>query len=167
MSFDLEDKRYWVPLFSRHLPSPPPLPSIQENSLSYDDPNHRTAMKLQDELTHHLKTSLRSWRRGLTKFRSEVSEKLYHVIELLELANTEGKHAKHSILDELYNNSGGKSMFGVPLHFSLLQKDDITKQVEATGVHLTKRPDAEFALAVRVFAYPCQVFSIWVFTVAF
>lgn len=96
-----------------------------------------------------------------------MSEQLHRVVEALELSNLEGKHAEQEfILAELYGSAGEKNLFGIPLHFSLLQKGDIIKKVEATGVHLTKIPDSEFALAVRVFAYPIHVFSIWIFVVA-
>lgn len=166
LSFNLGDRRCWMPLFPPQLPFSLNLGSIQENSLSYSDSNHEAAIKLQDELTHQIKTSIRSWRRGLTKFRNEVSEQLCHVMESLELAKLNGESAANSVLDEVYTCAGEKCIFGAPLHFTLFQKDDIVKYVEATNVHSTKLPDAEFALGVKVIPYPSNLFSIWVFVVA-
>lgn len=39
----------------------------------------------------------------------------------------------------------------------------VTEAVYATGIHTTDQPKVEFALAVYIHAYPCNVLSLWVY----
>lgn len=54
-------------------------------------------------------------------------------------------------------------MCGFPLNFAYTRIEEIEEAVKGTGVHCYENPDAEFALAVYVHPYPCDIISVWVY----
>mgnify|MGYP006089456115 FL=1 len=165
MSMDVWDKKCWKTFYSEHFPAPTnPLPSIQEPVLSYGEVNKLFAEELQDELTETLKRDIRRWRRGPTSFKGDASNRLKSLLETLENVKL-GKqlltHADH--LSNLEMVTRGREMQGLPLHFAFTDINEIVAKIKATGVHDCKHPEVEFALAVRVFAYPNNVMSVGVY----
>ena len=54
-------------------------------------------------------------------------------------------------------------MLGFPLNMPLTSIERAIELVFNTGVHLDDQPDTEFALAVRLHAYPNEVYSLWIY----
>lgn len=54
-------------------------------------------------------------------------------------------------------------MFGFPLNMSFARTSSVVSAVKASALHASDDPNAEFALAVEVYAYPNNVLSVWVF----
>ncbi len=57
-------------------------------------------------------------------------------------------------------------MTGFPLNMPFTDFESITEAVFATGVHLSEDKKVEFALAVHVHPYPCNIFSVWIYVSA-
>jgi len=53
--------------------------------------------------------------------------------------------------------------YGAPLHCTFKQLQDVVEMVRATGLHRVEDESAQFAVAVAVVPYPCDVFSVWVY----
>ena len=62
--------------------------------------------------------------------------------------------------------SATKHVHGVPLNVPFTDLKDLALSVKATHVHENEDENARFALAVRVFAYPNEVFSVWVYVIS-
>lgn len=54
-------------------------------------------------------------------------------------------------------------MTGFPINLCTSDMDTIVEAVHATGVHSSEAADVEFALAVHITAYPCNVLSLWIY----
>lgn len=62
----------------------------------------------------------------------------------------------------------GKTVIACPLNVSLGSNlSEIWKAIEATKMHEIDIQDAEFSLSVMVKAYPCNVFSVWIYVACF
>jgi hypothetical protein len=53
--------------------------------------------------------------------------------------------------------------YGAPLHCTFKQLQDVVEMVRATGLHRVEDEAAQFAVAVAVVPYPCDIFSVWVY----
>mmetsp|Transcript_30493 Transcript_30493/g.44837 ORF Transcript_30493/g.44837 Transcript_30493/m.44837 type:complete len:716 (-) Transcript_30493:374-2521(-) len=164
MTFDLSIRKAWKPFYSERFPPPTvPLPSIQEASLSYTEPDHDLAIELQDELQETIRMELRRCRRRPTSFKGDISTRLLSFLEHLE----DSRLGIRELTDTDYLNiqsviNRGRKSFGGSFHFSFTDIDGIVAKIKATEIHQTKHPDAEFALVVRVFPYCNNLFSVWV-----
>ena len=56
-----------------------------------------------------------------------------------------------------------KNVHGFPVNTMFTDFKSLTEKVRATNIHLTEADDVRFSLSVRVFPYPQEVYSIWVF----
>jgi PREDICTED: coiled-coil and C2 domain containing 2A-like, partial len=54
-------------------------------------------------------------------------------------------------------------MTGFPLNMAYQSIEAVTDTVFATGIHLIEGPKVDFALAVYLHPYPCNVLSVWVY----
>jgi coiled-coil and C2 domain-containing protein 2A len=59
-----------------------------------------------------------------------------------------------------------REMHGVPINMPFTDLSDITETLKATHVHENEDEKVRFALAVRVFAYPNRVYSVWLYAVS-
>ncbi|RWS04581.1 Coiled-coil and C2 domain-containing protein 2A-like protein [Dinothrombium tinctorium] len=57
-------------------------------------------------------------------------------------------------------------MTGFPLNMPFVDLQSVTEAVYATGVHLVDDKKVDFALAVYIHPYPCNVLSLWVYIAA-
>lgn len=164
MTFDLSARKAWKPFYSNRHPRPTtPLPSIQEASLTYTEADHELANELQDELQETLRIELRRCRRRPTSFKGDICTRLLSFLEILEesrLGNRELTDTDYSTFLAVVNR--GRTLFGGSFHFPFTDIGDIVAKIKAAEIHQTKHPDAEFALAVRVFPYSNSLFSVWV-----
>ena len=164
---DLQDRKCWDSFFdsiqdidSDSLPSP-----IQEPMLEYREPNAHLAATLEEEILDKVKTSIRSWRKIPTGFNSDISAKLRIIITDLEERTLNGVTipSASEYFIALESLCRGKKIFGFPLHFGYSSSQEILDAVSFSGIHENEHPDVEFSISVKVFPYPCNVFSVWVF----
>ena len=57
-------------------------------------------------------------------------------------------------------------MHGVPINMPFTDLRDITDTLKAMHVHENEDEEVRVALAVRVFAYPNRVYSVWLYAVS-
>ena len=157
LDFDLTNTKKWAPLLDYNASAPTP---IQEEVLHYIKPNHAYARELQDELKEAIKFALRDWRRVATNFRTDLVAKLTSVLEKKEHAKLYGKEPDDLPLQVA---SKARDIFGFALNFPLTNIQEIVKKIKDTEIHNNRHPVVEYSLAVRVFAYPGGVMSVWVY----
>ena len=168
VSMDVNDVKMWKPFFNERFQYPQEgLHSKQEKRLVYTTPSTSFAEELQDELLETLKRDIRRWRRGATGFKGETSNRLRALLETLE-AGKRGEVTLNSEehLARLERASANRDMTGLPLNFAFTEVNEVVNKVKSTGVHLSKHPQVDFALAVRVFPYHSNVLSVWVYFAA-
>ena len=73
-----------------------------------------------------------------------------------------GNYMKGDLMKPIHRITGDRKVYGQPMHFAFTETDDIIKQIKTTKLHQIRHPDAEFAIAVKVFPYSGNIFSIWV-----
>ena len=71
-----------------------------------------------------------------------------------------GKLREISNLQGLFHN---KSLHGFPINCPFTDMKSILAKVRDTNIHHNEAKDVKFACAVKVFPYPNEIFSVWVF----
>ena len=59
--------------------------------------------------------------------------------------------------------SSQRVLTAVALNLPYTETAAVIDLVRATRIHETRQPDVQFVLAVHVKAYPCGVFSVWLY----
>lgn len=72
----------------------------------------------------------------------------------------------YAIQQQVYNKTGGRRMYGVPIHMQYSGNEELWERVENTSILSLGEEDCEFFFAVRAFKYSSQVTSLWVFALA-
>ena len=165
INLDLQDNKYWDSFFESSCPDAKPPPSIQETILYYSEPDDNLAAELELDIMEKVKTSIRSWRRIPSSFNNEISHRLRIIISDLEERKFNGlpppsSSEYYAPLEGLHR---GKNIFGFPIHTEFTGTSDILEEVKCTAIHESKHPDVEFSVAVRVFPYASNTFSVWIF----
>ena len=184
LSFDLENSKLWRPFFDKTFPKPE-LQSYQEPDLTeyYAPINHAQAETMEREILETLQQDLRrcreedligkngsSKRRGVfTRFDSSVGNALKDTLEFFEKCKQEEDNYDEQRYRELLESSKGlqsfhdKTLHGFPINSTFTDLKSLSAKVRATNIHLNESDDVKFALAVKVFPYPQEVYSIWIF----
>ena len=168
MDFSLNDSLCWLPFHNQSLNSlPPSTPSsVQQMSLTYDEPNEEVALELEIDVYEKAKASIRALRRVPTSFNNDVSQRLRFVMTTYEERKFNGSDTidnDANIFSSVNSLCQGKQVFGFPLHFGFSNVETILEDIKLTYIHENKHPDVEFFVSVKVFPYACGVYSVWVF----
>lgn len=167
LDLSVNDKKKWKPYYNQYTrPKALLLSPVQEDALRYSASNPILAKELEIRILDKIKISIRSWRRTSCTFNTDIGNRLRQMLEEMEEHKLNG--TTHPSSSDYRNNllstvCRGKAAFGFPLHFGFMNIQEIIDEIEATGIHQSKHPDGEFALAVKVFPYECDVMSVWVF----
>ena len=164
MDFDIHDKASWRSYYlNAH--EAKCHKSIQESNLTYTEPNVSLFREIAIDISDTIKTAIRGWRRLPSSFDRDISNRLENILDDLEDEKKNGaKHIKSADCMELLQSLlGDKKIFGFPLHQGFTNVDDVVSAVERTRIHENKHPDVQFAFAVKIFPYPCNVASVWTF----
>ncbi|RZF33113.1 hypothetical protein LSTR_LSTR011823 [Laodelphax striatellus] len=89
--------------------------------------------------------------------------KLLPSLEKASWSNEQTSTILQDHLLELNHILSSHKMCGFPLNFAYTKIEDIEEAVKGTGVHCYESLDVEFALAVYVHPYPCDILSVWVY----
>lgn len=162
VDFNFQNTKKWLPLDrlgSQEEISPCPL---QETYLQYREPDEGVAMAIETEITDAIKTSIRNLRRMTSIFNYNIPKRLGTELEELEYIHRHGLPIPstsdyHRVIESLSN---GKSIYGFSLHFSYTSVEKIVREIEATYIYETLHPSVEFSLAVRVFPYANNLYSV-------
>lgn len=163
MRFDVDDETAWGRL---HNSNEIQKQSIQDSLLRYSSPDIHIALELEMELVDAIKSAIRGWRRIPSTFNGDIGNRLRPLLDILENNKLSPSTQTETSLyhQRLLNEIGvGKSIFGIPLHSGFTNVNEVVERIRKTGIHICKHAKVEFALAVRVFPYACNIFSVWVF----
>ena len=147
MSFNLNCPKFWRPFYSESFPLNF-LPSVQEHTLLYAEPNIELADEIQDEITFALKNKIRSQRKKMTSFVTDtiIQARLLVLLTQLESARLDRVDQIGCIIgdciDSLQILLRRRKMYGYPMHFIYTRVEDIVSTVSATEVGLAKHTDA-------------------------
>lgn len=173
LRWDLSQASDWMPLFTGNLPNPG-MPSIQPAELPLAQSDHRAAKQLKERIERTLRDTLMNLRKKInlrTTMNFQGNATLRKLLPGLEAAKgglgASGEGSTNSMvtehLGELQRIMASHKVCGFPLHFSFGDIDQLIEAVTATGVHLNREPNVEFALAVNVEPYPNAAMSVWVY----
>ena len=182
MLFDLQNKKQWRPFFDEKF-TKPDLSTCQQEDLAYSPINFEQAERMESEITETLQQDLRQCREdefgkhgGLskrggvyTRFDQSVAKAMKGTLEYLEKCSRgEEDYVEETYRQTLQSVKGlqglaSKNVHGFPVNTMFTDFKSLTEKVRATNIHLTEADDVRFSLSVRVFPYPQEVYSIWVF----
>ena len=164
MDFNLQNKASWRSYYSNSHESKC-YNSIQEAKLNYTEPNISLFRELTIDVSDAIKVAIRGWRRLSSSFDRDISNRLEHILDDLEEEKKNYANYTRSTdcIELLQSLLGDKKVFGFPLHQRFTNIENIVKAVERTRIHDNKHPDVQFAVAVKIFPYPCDVASVWIF----
>ncbi len=144
--------------------------SVQDKTLIYREADEELADEIQDEILETLRRSIRRSRRNHTSFRNDekTQTELLTLIQHLEETKMGEKVPNSSKLyKSVHEIAHGRKTNGGAMHFKYTHVEKITSDVINTEIHRIKHPDVEFALAVKIYPYCCNAFSVWVCFLAF
>jgi hypothetical protein len=182
-SYDVTNPRDWAPLWAAS--SPPPLLPPFQPPIIYTRPDPAMVEELEDDLLDRLKADMGDWRRARTHrtdFRRDLSDRLRPLLDDLETrarsfgvplglgdggdgaalaADAERRHKDYlSALLSRYR------VVGCPLNLPFRDVKEVSRALQAAGVHRTEDERVEFALGCKVVAYPNFVLSVWLYALA-
>lgn len=162
MDFKLNINTKWKSFYINEIiTSQKNLPSIQDLTLIYSQPNTKMATSLELEIESGIKTMIRGSRRIPTSFNYELSKRLRNILENLEEKRLSGANISHSRDQTLHDiTTKGMNINGVSSHYPFTNINHVIEKARMTDVHKNMHPNIEFAIAVKVFPYVCNVFSV-------
>jgi coiled-coil and C2 domain-containing protein 2A len=179
MAYDVDNSRNWRPFFTEKKYPKPELTTCQELDLEYSPPDEEKAQLLEREILETVQTELRTWRenevgarRGAvtTRLARNTGNALKTTLEEFEKALRGemefDENAYRSKLKTTPNLQGlfeNKSLHGFPINCPFTDMKSIVEKVRDTNIHCNEAKDVKFACAVKVFPYPNEIFSVWVF----
>ena len=163
--WNLANAKDWAPFWTRSF-TKMELNTVQAGELEYKESDVKYSAFLEAEISDRIMRSMRRWRSkfGTTRFNKLVGRKLKTLLEDLEkqrlgvLDVTDAAH--EAVLKEAMSTS---DVFGFALNVTFTDMDSIVESVRHTDVHTMRRDNLQYAVAVKVFPYPCGVFSVWVY----
>ena len=165
MNFDLSNENYWDQFYDLDVESSDQ--SIQESILVYSSPNLHLALEVEVEIVDAVKSAIRGWRRVPSSFNADIGNRLRQLLVILEknkmstdLVEKTAPNYYQTFLNEL---GRGRTIFGLPLHSGFTNVPSLIERVRKIGIHHCKHTKVEFALAVQVFPYVCNVLSVWIY----
>ncbi|KAL0871585.1 hypothetical protein ABMA27_004117 [Loxostege sticticalis] len=160
VSFDFTKSSNWLPVFNRTI-FVMKQPLVNEASL-YSAPADVTAFR--ETLEAKIKAKVQKWRPQLkTIWNRYCSSLLREVLPHWEYWTFNPSEPRPGFSQKLKQMMVTYRMFGFPLNMSFARTSSVVSAVKASALHASDDPNAEFALAVEVYAYPNNVLSVWVF----
>lgn len=159
---DVTKSREWRALFTKSIEAPNEL--VHDLSVEYNDSYE--VIELQRNIEMKVYKKIKTWRtHRKTIWNRYVGESLQGILVELERGacfeyNYEASSDKLAIMFAAYKVNG----FPINMPYSSLSA--IVEQIKGTGIHLCSDDNAEFSLAVKVFEYPRNILSVWIFLVS-
>ena len=177
--YDITDKRKWRPFFTEKANPKPEITTCQDPELEYSEVDEEKAESIELEITRSVESELQVWRenevgvrRGTvtTRFDRNVARSLKETILDFEKAKRGveefSEDAYRDRLLEIPNTKSlltNKSTHGFPINCTFTDTKSILSRVRDTNIHHNEAKEVKFALSVKVFPYPNNIFSVWVF----
>ena len=119
---------------------------------------NQKAELLEREILETVQNDLRTWRKMKLARRGTVSTRL-----LEAEFNEDVYRGKLREIANLQGLSHNKSLHGFPINCPFTDMKSILAKLQDTNIHHNEAKDVKFACAVKVFPYPNEIFSVWVF----
>lgn len=189
--YDLENKKHWKPFFNksnrnRYLADESDGILTIQGKLLYPQGEALNLAYLEDDIKNFISRKFADERiNHYTRWNHSCSDILRETMRELETLKREtccppvssfknlpfkgeGKPTKTSdIFDELTQNLNevvrGKKIYGFPINTTFTNLDALWEEVKNTGMHEIVGSNVEFVMSVFVFAYPCNVISVWIY----
>eukprot|EP00026_Physarum_polycephalum_P008928 Phypoly_transcript_09035.p1 GENE.Phypoly_transcript_09035~~Phypoly_transcript_09035.p1 ORF type:complete len:301 (+),score=49.63 Phypoly_transcript_09035:282-1184(+) len=165
--FDLSRAAHWTPFFTNRFLLPP-LPSVQVESMEYEEMTESQVADLQAQIEASIVHAVESRRarRFPTRWNRVCNRTLREVLAHCEDDTTvRGRVNEDEHVRALTEITASYHTHGFPFHTSLTDLQDITERVLSTSIFTSEEPRAEFSLAVVVHAYPGKICSVWIYAV--
>ncbi|XP_039285751.1 coiled-coil and C2 domain-containing protein 2A-like isoform X2 [Nilaparvata lugens] len=157
----------WCGMFARGAAAAAAAASLQPTQLEFAPTSAADAQVLQDRIEKLLRDSIAKWRPTArtvwNRYCIVTLRKLLPSLEKASWSNEQTSTILQEHLQELNHILASHKMCGFPLNFAYTKIEDIEEAVKGTGVHCYESLDVEFALAVYVHPYPCDILSVWVY----
>ena len=135
------------------------------------------ADEIKDLIEATIKSEITKWRSRMRPallraqqlgWSREVSRRLEQQLKQLEVAKFEGGAQATTIVQRVKDEaaryaSAQRVLTAVALNLPYTDVEAVVDQVRATRIHETRETEANYVLAVYVKAYPCGVFSVWLY----
>lgn len=123
-------------------------------------------IELQKTIELKLTKKINSWRtHRKTIWNRYITESLRKILVDLENETIFGQHNADKHLQHLSRLFTNYKVTGFPLNFRYTNLSTIVQHVKCTGIYLNTE-NSEFALAVNIKEYACNILSVWVFLVS-
>ena len=180
MTFDLDDLKSFRPFFTIKHPKPDTINSVNQMDIVHVPPNARLMEDMERELQETLKNEFKAWRqeneKGMktyTRFDQNVSMALKPLLESFEAAKLKMDGFSEDTHRDLWSNhsrlttlAATKHIHGVPINVAFTDLKELSLTLKSTHVHENENENVRFALAVKVFAYSNNIFSVWVYAIS-
>ncbi|CAG0918462.1 unnamed protein product [Notodromas monacha] len=178
VNFDVSNTACWSSLKTWWKATKVSLPSsaegttfaVQPSRLAYVSADSALAKELEKSLEASLKDKFMTWRKTVrTQWNRHCTAVLRNSLVLLKNGQNVIGAATNGLAEECSERMrdlvGAYDLSGFLLHFGFRDEAQIAESICSTKIHERSSVDAEFALAVHAYAYPCGVFAIWVYVV--
>ncbi|XP_059058021.1 protein CC2D2B [Achroia grisella] len=160
VSFDFSKSSNWQAVFDKTvfvMRQP-----IVNDSMLYSSPPDVT--RLREALENKIRTKIQKWRPHMktiwNRYCSGLLRELLPFWEYWTFNPTEPKPGYSQRMKQLMVTY---RIFGFPINMPYGNTKSVVSRVKSTAAHMNDDPNAEFGLAVEVYAYPNNVLSVWVF----
>lgn len=187
--FDLNNKKHWKPFFTKksrqnYIPLETDGIDTVQDQIHYPTGEALNLAYLEDDIKNFISQKFADSRiNHYTRWNHSCSDILRETMRELETLKREtccppvssfkklkgeGKPTKTSdIFDKLTENLNevvrGKKIYGFPINSTFTNLDDLWEEIKNTGMHNIVGSNVEFVLSVFVYAYPCNVISVWIY----
>ena len=164
MSFDFGSAKDWSPFYCKKFMPATRLPSVQR-PVVFATPRLDLQRELESTIDMFLRKRVRVWRearRHVTRFNPLCCSQLKAHLADFETAAV-NPSTEPMLTDKFKKISESYSVRGFPINFAYVNMEDTADQVKQTHAYIADTVENEFGIAVKVFAYPNLVFSVWVY----
>ncbi|XP_026762876.2 coiled-coil and C2 domain-containing protein 2A isoform X2 [Galleria mellonella] len=160
VSFDFTKSSNWQPVFDKRI-FVMKQPIVNDPAL-YSAP--ADVARLREALELKIRSKVQKWRPHMkTIWNRYCSGLLRELLPSWEYWTFNPAETKPGFSQRMKQLMVTYKIYGFPLNMAYANAKSVVSCVKSTGVHVDDDPNAEFGLAVDVYAYPNNVLSVWVF----
>ncbi|KAI0983834.1 hypothetical protein GJ496_006756 [Pomphorhynchus laevis] len=163
LDFDFDNKKKWKPLLSLKYSSHCVM--LQTVSYDYGKIKSNNAISIEKTIEETARQSFIRWRgEWTTRFDDDHGKLLRHILIKLEKARRHGNATEESLIYSRANHIRGKyqNVIGHIVNIPFNSVQECMTPIKSMQLHQFCN-DTEFALAVYVYPFPNQTYSVWIY----
>ncbi|KAG7295909.1 hypothetical protein JYU34_020999 [Plutella xylostella] len=160
VTFEFSKSSDWSPVFDKNI-------FIMKNPIVNDSNLYKTPPNLEElrnALENKLKLKIQKWRSHTKTIWNRYCSSLFREMlpqwEYWALSPSEPRPPLGQRMRQLMVTY---KVYGFPMNLPFVNTKAVVAAIKSTNVHVYDDPNAEFGLAVEMYAYPNDVISVWVF----